>query len=661
MSDRLKTGTAVAESVIIPCRNCQVKNRVLRSRLPESPKCGKCGSYLNAAPNPNLGKSEPRQAEKSRTESYQGSPAFSAQRERSYKVDDVIGGRYQVQEIFGGEGKSAMGIVYMCYDREHQRSLALKTLQTRYLGSKKTMDNFKKEALAWIYLGKHPHIVRAYWAREIDHQMFIGCEFISPDGLGRNTITPYLKSPFSLKQTLKWAIQFCHGMEYACAKGVTPHRDIKPDNIMITMDGDVKIADFGLVGLWNKAEQTEEIKDLIEKNQKELTFLSTYNNRIVAGSPPWMAPEQFYGVSEAKSDIYGFGIILFQLVNNGELPFQPRKGDTWRNAHTDYPIPKIPQKGQVLADVITKCLQKRRDKRYEDFHALRMDIEKIFHREITKKTGEKPPSPPQIENLKDGELINKGISLTNLGLVEEGIRNYRESIRLNPKNADAHYNLGNALAQKGLLKEAITSYREALRTDSDLNAAHFNLGIVLFNNGQIDEAIVEYREALRSNPDFDAAYVNLGVALYKKGLVDKAIEAYRQAIKINPHFSEAFYKLGITFLAKNNLDDAIQSFKDAVRITPQYAEAHNNLGTTYMRKGQIDDAISAYGKAVLAKAGFADAYHNLGSAFIKKNMYHEALGAYEEFVRHSRPQDSRLDKAKELIGKLKAHLNKSRS
>lgn len=643
------------ESVIIVCSSCQVKNRVLRSRLPEQPKCGKCGSPLNSHSRPAS-----RPAEQSRTETDQQEHFFSVSGGRSYKVDDVIGGRYQVQEICGGEGKSAMGIVYICYDREHQRPLALKTLQNRYLDSKKTMDNFKKEALAWIYLEKHPHIVRAYWARDIDHHMFIGCEYISPDGLGRNTITPYLKSPFSLKQTLKWAIQFCYGMEYACSKGVTPHRDIKPDNIMITMDGDLKITDFGLVGLWNKAEQTEEIRDLIQKNQKGLTFLSTYNNRIVAGSPPWMAPEQFYGVSEAKSDIYGFGVILFQLVNYGKLPFEPRKGDTWRHAHKDYPIPKIPGKGAVLADVITTCLQKRRDKRYEDFRSLRGDLEKIFHREITKKTGEKPPAQPHIEDLRDGELINKGMSLTNLGLVEEGIKNYKESIRLNPGNADAHYNLGNALAQKGLFKDAIAAYREALRIDSDLNAAHFNLGIALFNSGQIDAAIAEYREALRSDPEFDAACVNLGVALYKKGLTDQAIAAYREAVRINPYFSEAYYKLGITFLAKNDLDEAIQSFNNAVRIAPQYAEALNNLGTAYMRKGQVDEAIIAYGKAVMKKAGFADAYHNLGSAFIRKNMYREALGAYEEFVRSSRPQDSRLDKAKEMIGKLNVHLQNNR-
>jgi len=652
---------AASETVIIACPNCRVKNRILKARLSERPKCGKCKSPLSPSSVPPPFTSGLQHDPRSEEAGRQTGPASPTARPRGYRTGDLIGGRYQVQDIFGGEGKSSMGVVYMCYDVEYDRVLALKTLQDRYLDSKKILDSFKKEALAWIYLEKHPHIVRAYWVREIEHHMFIACEFVSPDGLGRNTITPYLKSPFSLKQTLQWAIQFCHGMEYACSKGVTPHRDIKPDNIMITMDGDVKITDFGLAGLWHKAEQTDEIKDLIQKNQKGLTFLDTYNNRIVAGSPPWMAPEQFYGVAEARSDMYSFGIVLFQLVNNGELPFQPRKGDTWRKVHRDYPVPRVPGKGKALAEVITKCLQKRRDKRYEDFHALRMDLEKIFHHEITRKTGEELPAAPYLEDLREGELINKGMSLTNLGLVEEGIRNYRESIRLNPKNADAHYNLGNALAQKGLLKEAISSYREALRLDSDLNAAHFNLGIALFNNGQINDAIAEYRQAIRADPEFDAAYVNLGVALYKKGLAGEAIEAYREAVRINPFFSEAFYKLGITFLAENKIDDAIQAFKDAVRIAPQYAEAYNNLGTAFMKKGQVDDAVNAYGKAVTKKAGFADACYNLGGAFINKKLYREASGAYEEFVRYARPQDSRLDKAKELIGKLAVHLKTGRT
>ena len=646
-------GTSGPESVIISCKNCRAKNRILKARLSENPKCGKCRSLLDAAADSPQAPLSPG-PENRKTGDF-AAAAVAAPKGRTAGFGDMIGGRYQVQEIFGGEGKSAMGIVYKCFDFEQNRILALKTLQQRFLDSKKIADSFKKEALAWIHLGNHPYIVRAYWVRELDHKMFIACEFIVSDGAGRNSLMPFLKSRFLLKQILTWAIQLCHGMEYAFSRGVTPHRDLKPDNIMITIDGEVKITDFGLVGLWDRTE-SDEIKVMMQKNREGLTFLSAHDNRIVAGSPPWMAPEQFYGIATVQSDIYSFGIVLFQMICNGELPFQPRKGETWRMAHKEYPVPRIPKQGEAVAHIINKCLQKRRDKRYHDFSELRKDLEDIFKKEITRKTGELPPETPQLAELSEAELINKGMSLANLGLIEEGIKNYREGIKLNPGNAYAHYDLGNALAQKGLLAEAIREYREALKIDHSITAAHFNLGIALYSNGQIDEAIAEYRAAIRTDPELDTAYVNLGVALHKKGLTGQAMKAFREAIRINPFFAEAHYKLGLAFLANNDPDEAIKAFEEALNVNPSFVEAHNNLGSAYMKKGLIDEAIQAYLGAVKTNAGYADAHYNLGLAYIKKKLYREALTAFDDFLSISGRNDGRAAKAKETAEKLRLHL-----
>jgi serine/threonine protein kinase len=268
-------------------------------------------------------------------------------------------------------------------------------------------------------------------------------------------------------------------MEYAVSKGITPHRDVKPDNIMITKEGNVKIADFGLVGLWDKTDKPEEIDALLQKSHAGLTFLTTHNNRVVAGSPPWMAPEQFYGVSEMRSDIYSFGVVLFQLVNDGELPFRPAKGDTWAKAHKMYPLPHVPDAGRPFAGILLRCLEKRRDKRFEDFAEMRGELEHIFKKEITKKTGQKPPAAPSVRELKEGDLINKGMSLANLGLIEEGIKQYKEGLKINPRNPAAHYNLGNALTQRGRLREAAAEYRKAISIDPNLTAAHFNLAMAL--------------------------------------------------------------------------------------------------------------------------------------------------------------------------------------
>jgi len=640
------------DSIVIRCAGCNVKNRIQRSRLSERPKCGRCGSYLTSSGH--SGTERPVTARYGSTQGDTGSYAdLSARRLRTYSTGDRIGDRYQIMDIFGGEGRSSMGVVYMCHDLEHNQTLALKTLQDRCLDSKKTVDSFKKEALAWIHLGEHPYIVRAYWVREIDERMYIACEYVEPDAAGMNSLTQHLREPLDLRQTLYWSIQFCHGMEYACSMGVTPHRDIKPDNIMVSDRGDIKITDFGLVGLLGKAEHADGIRDAMDRNNSHLTFLSAQNSRIIAGSPPWMSPEQFYGVAEMRSDMYSFGIVLYQMANRGALPFEPRKGDTWRNAHKLYPVPSVSGPWSPLSGIINTCLQKRRDRRFENFGVLRTELEKIFRKEVSRRTGEKPPMPEVTKDISESRLINKGMSLANLGLIDEGIKNYRESIRRNPNNAEAHYNLANALAKKGLNRSAVGSYRDALRLDRNFTAAHFNLGIALFNDGRTDEAITEYRNLLRLRPDFAAAYYNLGMAYQKEGLREQALASYREASRKDPAHAEAHFRAGNLLLAGNELERSIESFSAALHANPSYAEAANNLGSAYMKKGLLDDAISSYARAIQIRPDNADAHYNLGLAFIRKDMKREAYYAFEEFRKSAGNGDPRIAKAEEASGKLR--------
>jgi len=591
-----------------------------------------------------------------RKEKNKGHSPVSFAEGQSYKIGDRIANRYEIQRILGGEGKTGMGVVYMCYDHEFKETLALKTFQERYFHSKNIKDSFKKEALAWIHLEKHPYIVRAYWVQELDNRMFVACEFITPDGEERSTLTDHFKRTLSLRQVLTWSIQFCHGMEYACSKGVTPHRDIKPDNIMITIDGTLEITDFGLAGLWDKAEITEELKDLVNKSKTDITFLKIANNRIVAGTPSWMAPEQFYGIANIWSDIYSFGIVMYQMLNAGELPFRPKKGDSWEVAHKTYPVPPLKGQGKVMSDIIEKCLRKRREKRYKNFSELRADLEMLFKKEVTKKTGEKPPPPPESVDMKESELINKGVSLANLGLVDEAIKQYREGLRINPKNALAHNNLGNALAQKGLFEGAIREYREAIQLDPYYTMAYYNLGIALSKKGLPDEAIKEYRHALKTDPQFIEAHMSLGMAFFKRGLLDEAIKKYREALNINPWYAEAYHNLGIALFKKGLLDEAIKEYREALNIKPEYAEAYQNLGTALFKKGLLDEAIKEYRKALRIKPEYAEAHHNLGIVLVRKGLLSEAIKAYEDFIKYAPHRDSRLEKTRETIRKIQEKL-----
>ncbi|MBF0608313.1 MAG: tetratricopeptide repeat protein [Magnetococcales bacterium] len=354
------------------------------------------------------------------------------------------------------------------------------------------------------------------------------CEEVAPDESDKNTLGHYLKSGLSLEQVLTWAIQFCRGMEYAFSRGVVPHRDIKPDNIMITSDKTLKITDFGLAGTWNDDDSLCKLNELAHEKKEGFTFIRKTVQGVVCGTLPWMAPEQFGGITDVRSDIYSFGIVMYQMVNGGILPFCAKTQAEWEDLHKTSQPSGIDSR---LAPVIYKCLEKSPDRRYSGFGELRADIEDFWAGEFSETA---IPSVPIITELEAWEHVNKGASLSTLGLIDEAIAQYREAIRIKPDYATAHNNLGNALSAKGLIDEAIAQYREAIRIKPDYADAYYNLGIALYANGLIDEAIAQYREAIRIKPDLADAYYNLGNALKAKGLIDEAITAYENFIRYAP-------------------------------------------------------------------------------------------------------------------------------
>ncbi|KJU82357.1 Serine/threonine protein kinase [Candidatus Magnetobacterium bavaricum] len=480
---------------------------------------------------------------------------------RQYKIGDRIAGRYQIYQILGGEGKSGFGIVYVCYDHEAKEVLALKTFQDKYLSSREARENFKKEALLWVHIERYPYIVANSWVQELDYRLYVGCEFVAPDQEGRNTLTQYLNCPVSFKQALTWSIQFCYAMEYAVSKGVTPHRDIKPDNIMITSDKTLKVTDFGLAGLLQGVYFT---KDFHAKEE------------VRGGTVLYMAPEQFDGKADVRSDIYSFGIVMYQMVNGGRLPFVlPMQiglstqiiYSYWKEFHETYKVRGI---NSELFPIISKCLEKSPNSRYRRFNELRIEIESLYRKYI----GESIPQPPQSKELEAGEFSNKGLSLANLGLIDEAIGEYLKAIKINPEYVIAHSNLGYALEAKGLIDEAIVEYCKAIKINPKFAEAHFNLGNALQDKGLIDEAIKEYLKAIKINPELAYYYNNLGIALKDKGLIDEAIKEYLKAIKINPEFAEAYTNLGNVLQTKGLIDEAIVEFENFIKYAPPKYAGH---------------------------------------------------------------------------------------
>jgi serine/threonine protein kinase len=236
-----------------------------------------------------------------------------------YKKGDFIGQGY---EVFGVLGKGGFGVVYQVYSHQTHEVYALKTFKDEFLADQEVRERFQKEASVWIELGRHPYLVRAIGVVEVSGRLYILMEHIAPSDEGLNSLEDYLyRQPPDLAQSLRWAIQICHGMEYAYSKGVRAHRDLKPANIMITQDKTAKVTDFGLAGVLNESPVMGATGLSAQPGRSGLfgqTMLGTG-----FGTPTHMAPEQFDNAArcDERSDIYSYGIALYQMATGGQVPF----------------------------------------------------------------------------------------------------------------------------------------------------------------------------------------------------------------------------------------------------------------------------------------------------------------------------------------------------
>lgn len=217
-----------------------------------------------------------------------------------------------------------------------------------------------------------------------------------------------------------------------------------------------------------------------------------------------------------------------------------------------------------------------------------------------------------------------GVALGRKGRVDDAMREFLETIRIDPGYMEAHLNLGVAYVEKGRIDDAIREYQEAIRLDPGSAEAHHKLGAAYGLSGKVGAAIQEFREAIRIDPWYADAHLDLGAAYGKQGKVDDAIRELREAIRIEPANALAHADLASALVARGLHDEAIRECREALLLDPGSALAHNNLGIAYEWKGNADGAIREYGEAIRLAPGFSEAHRNLGNAYGSKGQIAEA-------------------------------------
>lgn len=259
-------------------------------------------------------------------------------------------------EVVTELGRGGMATVYRAYDPSFDREVAVKVLPREFLHDPQFRDRFQREIKTVAQL-EHPAIVPVYDVGEHEGQPYFVMRYMTGSSL-----SDWIKGrKFGLEDAARLIDRLARALEYAHSKGVI-HRDLKPDNILFDQNGEPFITDFGVAKLEQAA--------------------STLTGSGIIGTPAYMSPEQAQsGQVDARSDIYGLGIILYEILS-GRQPYQADTPMGVIVKHITEPVPDIlevnPQVPPQVAAVVKRALAKKKEERYttalEMAHALNQAV-----------------------------------------------------------------------------------------------------------------------------------------------------------------------------------------------------------------------------------------------------------------------------------------------
>src|SRR5215510_11529880 len=225
-------------------------------------------------------------------------------------------GRYEIKDVIGHGG---MATVYLAYDPNSKRDVAVKVLPRESLGKgANALERFKKE-LETIASLEHPAIVPVYDVGEEDDQPFFVMRYMA----GGSLTILIQEGKFSLQDTARIIERIAVALDHAHKQGII-HRDIKPDNILFDLNDNPYISDFGVAKL------------------TEVPGSSNPESRVV-GTPGYMSPEQAYDQKvDVRSDVYGLGVVIYQMLSGKSIQrFSTNTSLDKVRAYVDQPIPEV--------------------------------------------------------------------------------------------------------------------------------------------------------------------------------------------------------------------------------------------------------------------------------------------------------------------------------
>jgi eukaryotic-like serine/threonine-protein kinase len=268
-------------------------------------------------------------------------------------IGELIAGRYELHELVGSGG---MSNVFRAHDRLLERSVAIKVLHEQYSADEDYVERFRREARSVAQLA-HPNIVTVIDRGEDDGRQYIVFEYVE----GENLKGLVSHGALPVDQALRYGLQIAGALDFAHKRGLV-HRDVKPQNVLLTEEGEPKVTDFGIA--------------------RSVDVQSVTQSGTVLGTSDYIAPEQARGEQvDKRTDIYSLGVMLYELLT-GEVPYSGDNFVAVAMQHVHDPVPSVLDRRRdvpVRLDLaVQRAMAKNPDDRFESMEGLIVELDRCY-------------------------------------------------------------------------------------------------------------------------------------------------------------------------------------------------------------------------------------------------------------------------------------------
>lgn len=528
---------------------------------------------------------------------------------REFKVGDVVEQRYEIEKTRRGY----MGIVYIAYDRHRRQHVVLKTFQNKFLWDEQAIERFKAEAELWMRLGGHPNIVRAYDLKTFMGKPHVIAEYVHGGPL--RTLVGHLE----LREAIDYAIQICWGMTYAGQQVNMLHRDLKPDNIMVTLDGQAKVTDFGLARVLPAIEQWSDRMRHSEGARRRPALRAAAAADVLGGTLPYMAPELIEQSSFLGpwTDIYAFGVMLYEFFT-GKLPFDSQRDESLIRMHMHTPPPDPcaikPDLHHGANHIVARCLAKRPTERYQSFaeveHDLQMLRAHLFGRRYaaewsTQDGGERD------------RWTEHGQAHMDAGEYAEALVCFRKAAALDSASAECCLNVARARLKLWQYNEALAAVEEGLRRAirrDEFGQLYGVRGEVYSGMMMPSKAMESYDQGLSYMPNAPWLWREKGRLIQRMGLPREAQQCYEKALEYDRLDSLAWQLLGDALGEQERHKKALEAYGEALKLDPRAALAWARYGACQSALGRPKEALRSFDAALKLDPDLDEAHAGLSEA-----------------------------------------------